>query len=70
MDKKYGPVVMKDVLKQLNDLIEHRKEDTLEIKPFISESLPITEEFNPKAQMITQNDFGNKYTISYKKTMF
>ncbi len=54
MDKKYGPVVMKDVLKQLNDLIEHRKEDTLEIKPFISESLPITEEFNPKAQMITQ----------------
>ncbi|EPY7712330.1 alpha-keto acid decarboxylase family protein [Bacillus pacificus] len=57
MDKKYGPVVMKDVLKQLNDLIEHRKEDTLEIKPFISESLPITEEFNPKAQMITQKRF-------------
>ena len=48
MDKKYEYVVMKDVLKQLNDLIEHRKEDTLEIKPFISESLPITEEFNPK----------------------
>ncbi len=48
---------MKDVLKQLNDLIEHRKEDTLEIKPFISESLPITEEFNPKAQMITQKRF-------------
>ena len=57
IDKKYGPVVMKDVLEQLSDLIEHRIEETLEIKPFISESLSMTEEFNPKAQMVTQKRF-------------
>ncbi|SIQ52127.1 indolepyruvate decarboxylase [Bacillus cereus] len=57
IDKKYGPVVMKDVLQQLSNLIEHRKEETLEIKPFISESPSITEEFNPKAQMVTQKHF-------------
>lgn len=57
IDKKYGPVVMKDVLEQLTDLIEHRIEETLEIKPFISESLPFTEEFNPKAQIVTQKRF-------------
>ncbi|PEK58759.1 alpha-keto acid decarboxylase family protein [Bacillus wiedmannii] len=57
IDKKYGPVVMKDVLQQLSDLIEHRNEDTLEIKPFISELLSMTEEFNPKAQMVTQKRF-------------
>ncbi|MGR6006582.1 alpha-keto acid decarboxylase family protein [Bacillus paranthracis] len=56
-DKKYGPVVMKDVLQQLSDVIEHRNEETLDIKPFISESLPITEEFNPKTQMVTQKRF-------------
>ncbi|MGR9634330.1 thiamine pyrophosphate-dependent enzyme [Bacillus cereus] len=56
-DKKYGPVVMKDVLQQLSDVIKHRNEETLDIKPFISESLPITEEFNPKAQMVTQKRF-------------
>ncbi|MED0937147.1 alpha-keto acid decarboxylase family protein [Bacillus mobilis] len=57
IDKKYGPVVMKDVLQLLSDLIEHGKEETLEINPFISESLSITEEFNPKAQMVTQKRF-------------
>lgn len=57
IDKKYGPVVMKDVLQQLSDVIEHRNEETLDIKPFISESLSITEEFNPKEQMITQKRF-------------
>ncbi|PGO29031.1 indolepyruvate decarboxylase [Bacillus cereus] len=57
IDKKYGPVVMKDVLAQLSDLIEYRKEETLEIKPFISESLSMTEEFNPKALMVTQKRF-------------
>ncbi|MEG7843216.1 alpha-keto acid decarboxylase family protein [Bacillus mobilis] len=57
IDKTYGPVVMKDVLEQLTDLIEHRIEETLEIKSFISESLSITEEFNPKAQMVTQKRF-------------
>ncbi|OKA37511.1 Indole-3-pyruvate decarboxylase [Bacillus mobilis] len=57
IDKTYGPVVMKDVLQQLSDLIEHRREETLEIKSFISESLSITEEFNPKAQMVTQKRF-------------
>ncbi|MGD6888272.1 alpha-keto acid decarboxylase family protein [Bacillus mobilis] len=56
-DKTYGPVVMKDVLEQLSDLIEHRSEESLEIKSFISESLSITEEFNPKAQMVTQKRF-------------
>lgn len=66
-DKKYGPVVMKDVLQHLSDLIEHRNGETLDIKPFISESLSMTEEFNPKAQMVTQKRFVNKYTISYKK---
>lgn len=59
---------MKDVLQQLSDVIEHRNEETLDIKPFISESLSMTEEFNPKAHMVTQKRFGNKYTISYKKT--
>ena len=54
IDKKYGPVVMKAVLQQLSDVIEHRNEETLDIKPFISESLSITEEFNPKEQMITR----------------
>ncbi|KAB2451856.1 alpha-keto acid decarboxylase family protein [Bacillus sp. CH126_4D] len=57
IDKKYGPVIMKDVLQQLSDLIEHRNEETLEIKPFISESLTITKKFNPKAQMVTQKRF-------------
>ncbi|WP_448163272.1 alpha-keto acid decarboxylase family protein [Bacillus mobilis] len=57
IDKTYGPVVMKDVLEQLTDLIEHRIEETLEIKSFISESLSITEEFNAKAQMVTQKRF-------------
>ncbi|MGE6536253.1 alpha-keto acid decarboxylase family protein [Bacillus luti] len=57
IDKKYGPVVMKDVLQQLSDVIEHRNEETLDIKPFISESLSITEELNPKEQMITQKRF-------------
>ncbi|OJE47389.1 indolepyruvate decarboxylase [Bacillus luti] len=57
IDKTYGPVVMKDVLEQLSDLIEHRIEETLEIKPFTSESLSMTEEFNPKAQMVTQKRF-------------
>lgn len=56
-DKKYGPVVMKDVLQQLSDVIEHRNEETLDIKPFISESLSMTEEFNPKAHMVTQKRF-------------
>ena len=61
---------MKDVLQQLSDVIEHRNEETLDIRPFISESLSITEEFNPKEQMITQNVFGNKYTTFYTKTTF
>ncbi|MCU5167776.1 thiamine pyrophosphate-binding protein, partial [Bacillus paranthracis] len=56
-DKKYGPVVMKDVLQHLSDLIEHRNGETLDIKPFISESLSITEKFNPKPQMVTQKRF-------------
>lgn len=56
-DKKYGPVVMKDVLQQLSDVIEHRNEETLDIKPFISESLLITEKFNPKLQMATKKRF-------------
>ncbi|KLA26356.1 alpha-keto acid decarboxylase family protein [Bacillus cereus] len=57
IDKKYGPVVMKDVLQHLSDLIEHRNEETLEIKPFISESVSITEKSNPKMQMVTQKHF-------------
>ncbi|ARO18270.1 indolepyruvate decarboxylase [Bacillus anthracis] len=57
IDKKYGPVVMKDVLQQLSNVIEHRNEETLDIKPFISESLSITEKFNPKPQMVTQKRF-------------
>ncbi|MGN4443734.1 alpha-keto acid decarboxylase family protein [Bacillus cereus group sp. MYBK79-1] len=57
IDKKYGPVIMKDVLQQLSDLIEHRNEETLEIKQFISESLTITKKFNLKAQMVTQKRF-------------
>ncbi|MGG0705444.1 alpha-keto acid decarboxylase family protein [Bacillus paramobilis] len=57
IDKTYGPVVMKDVLEQLSDLIKHRREEKLEIKSFISESLSITEGFNPKAQMVTQKRF-------------
>ncbi|WP_226639087.1 alpha-keto acid decarboxylase family protein [Bacillus tropicus] len=56
-DKKYGPVVMKDVLQQLSNVIEHRNEETFDIKPFISESLSITEKFNPKPQMVTQKRF-------------
>lgn len=48
---------MKDVLQQLSDVIEHRNEETLDIKPFISESLSMTEEFNPKAHMVTQKRF-------------
>ncbi|WP_128854626.1 alpha-keto acid decarboxylase family protein [Bacillus sp. CDB3] len=57
IDKKYGPVVMKDVLQHLSDSIEHRNEETLEIKSFISESSSITKEFNPKAQIVTQQRF-------------
>ncbi|MCU4978473.1 alpha-keto acid decarboxylase family protein [Bacillus cereus] len=57
IDKKYGPVVMQDVVQHLSDLIEHRNKNTLDIKPFILESSPFTEEFNPKAQMITQKRF-------------
>ena len=37
---------MKDVLQHLSDSIEHRNEETLEIKSFISESPSITKEFN------------------------
>ncbi len=60
---------MKDVLQQLSDLIEHRNKNDLEIKPFLSESSSFTEEFNPKSSNgYTKNVFGNKYTISYKKT--
>ena len=44
-------------LQQLSDVIEHRNEETLDIKPFISESLLITEKFNPKLQMVTQKRF-------------
>ncbi|MGN4863679.1 alpha-keto acid decarboxylase family protein [Bacillus cereus group sp. MYBK132-2] len=54
IDKKYGPVVMQDVLQHLSDSIEHRNKDTLDVKPFILESSPFTEEFIPKAQMVTQ----------------
>jgi len=57
IDKKYGPVVMQDVLQHLSDSIEHRNKDTLDVKPFILESSPFTEEFNPKAQMVTQKRF-------------
>ncbi|WP_433772146.1 alpha-keto acid decarboxylase family protein [Bacillus wiedmannii] len=57
IDKKYGPVIMKDVLQHLSDSIELRNVETLEIKPFTSESLSITEEFNPKAQIVTQKRF-------------
>ncbi|WP_129111209.1 alpha-keto acid decarboxylase family protein [Bacillus toyonensis] len=57
IDKKYGPVVMKDVLQHLSDSIEHRNEETFEIKAFISESSSITKEFNPKAQIVTQKHF-------------
>ncbi|WP_142327661.1 alpha-keto acid decarboxylase family protein [Bacillus thuringiensis] len=57
IDKKYGPVVMQDVLQHLSDSIAHRNKDTLEIKPFISAPSPFTEEFNPKAQMVTQKRF-------------
>ena len=46
---------MQDVLQHLSDSIEHRNKDTLDVKPFILESSPFTEEFNPKAQMVTQN---------------
>ncbi|MED2761070.1 alpha-keto acid decarboxylase family protein [Bacillus thuringiensis] len=57
IDKKYGPVVMQDVLQHLSDSIEHRNKDTLDVKPFILESSPFTEEFIPKAQMVTQKRF-------------
>ncbi|MFB5688868.1 alpha-keto acid decarboxylase family protein [Bacillus cereus] len=57
IDKKYGPVVMQNVLQHLSDSIEHRNKDTLEIKPFISAPSPFTEEFIPKAQMVTQKRF-------------
>ncbi|MED0964055.1 alpha-keto acid decarboxylase family protein [Bacillus paramycoides] len=57
IDKKYGPVLMQDVLQHLSDSIEHRNEENLEIKPFISESSSITEDFNPKVQMVTQKRF-------------
>ncbi|MGM1532752.1 alpha-keto acid decarboxylase family protein [Bacillus cereus group sp. BceL215] len=57
IDKKYGPVVMQNVLQHLSDSIEHRNKDTLDVKPFILESSPFTEEFIPKAQMVTQKRF-------------
>ncbi|HDR6299218.1 alpha-keto acid decarboxylase family protein [Bacillus cereus] len=57
IDKKYGPVIMQDVLQHLSDSIEHRSEEVLEIKPFISESSLFTEEFIPKAQIVTQKRF-------------
>ncbi|PEX82037.1 indolepyruvate decarboxylase [Bacillus cereus] len=57
IDKKYGPVIMKDVLQHLSDSIELRNVETLEIKPFISESLSITKEFSPKVQIVTQKRF-------------
>ncbi|MGN4422858.1 alpha-keto acid decarboxylase family protein [Bacillus cereus group sp. MYBK30-1] len=60
IDKKYGPVLMQDVLQHLSDSIEHRNEENLEIKPFISESSSITENFNPKVQMVTQKRFWQR----------
>ena len=48
---------MQDVLQHLSDSIEHRNKDTFDVKPFILESSPFTEEFNPKAQMVTQKRF-------------
>ncbi len=48
---------MKDVLQYLSNSIKHRNEETFEIKPFISESSSITKEFNPKAQIVTQQRF-------------
>ena len=39
---------MQDVLQHLSDSIEHRNKDTLDVKPFILESSPFTEEFNQK----------------------
>ena len=48
---------MQDVLQHLSDSIEHRNKDTLDVKPFILESSPFTEEFIPKAQMVTQKRF-------------
>ena len=57
IDKKYGPVIMQDVLQHLSDSIEHRSEEVLEIKPFISESSLFTEEFTPKKQIVTQKRF-------------
>ncbi|MFJ8453861.1 alpha-keto acid decarboxylase family protein [Bacillus paramycoides] len=60
IDKKYGPVLMQDVLQHLSDSIEHRNEENLEIKPFISESSSITEDFNPKVQMVTQKRFWQR----------
>ena len=59
---------MQDVLQHLSDSIEHRNKDTLDVKPFILESSPFTEEFIPKHKWSHKNVFGSKCTISYKKT--
>ncbi|RWS44581.1 alpha-keto acid decarboxylase family protein [Bacillus mycoides] len=57
IDKKYGPVLMQDVLQHLSDAIEHHSEEILEIQPFISASPSITEEFLPKKRNVTQKRF-------------
>ncbi|MGH0429664.1 alpha-keto acid decarboxylase family protein [Bacillus hominis] len=57
IDKKYGPVLMQDVLQHLSASIEHRSEEILEIQPFISASSSITEEFLPKKRNVTQKRF-------------
>ena len=68
IDKKYGPVVMQDVLQHLSDSIEHRNKDTLDVKPFILESSPLLKSSFQKHKWSHKNVFGNKCTISYKKT--
>ncbi|WP_212936490.1 alpha-keto acid decarboxylase family protein [Bacillus hominis] len=57
IDKKYGPVLMQDVLQHLSASLEHRSKEILEIQPFISASSSITEEFLPKKQNVTQKRF-------------
>ena len=68
IDKKYGPVVMQDVLQHLSDSIEHRNKDTLDVKPFILESSPLLKSSIQKHKWSHKNVFGSKCTISYKKT--
>lgn len=60
-NKKYAPVVMKDVLQQLSTYLHHRDVEELDIRPFVSESPSFTEKFTAEPNtLLTQKRFWQR----------